>query len=163
LAEAQVKLGDGASGDSSLEGAKYEIGDIARMYGLPDATIFRRQGAYRSVALVEERAVAEDILTKARKRRGDAYIVRMSTWCPNFPHQRRLSRLHIEHRHSWMENTMAQLAAEIAKALTIAAIQAQPQVFNQDPKNTFDAKRLGREVADTFLEILNAIDEKVTD
>ena len=57
---------------------------------------------------------------------------------------------------------MAQLVAEIAKALTIAAIQAQPQVFNQDPKSAFDAKKPGREVADTFLEILNAIDEKVS-
>ena len=56
---------------------------------------------------------------------------------------------------------MAQLAAEIAKALTIAAVQAQPQVFNQDPKSAFDAKKLGREIADTFLEILNAIDGKV--
>jgi len=56
---------------------------------------------------------------------------------------------------------MGQLAAEIAKALTVAAVQAQPQVFNQDPKSSFDAKKLGQEIADTFLEILNAIDKKV--
>ena len=56
---------------------------------------------------------------------------------------------------------MAQLAAEIAKALTVAAVQAQPQVFNQDPKSSFDARKLGREIADTFLEILDAIEKKV--
>ena len=86
--EAQSQIASGQwgivySGDNSLEGAQYEIGDIAQKYGLPNATVFRRQGVYRSVALVDDRAVAEEVLNKAKRRRGDAYIVRMSTWCPN--------------------------------------------------------------------------------
>ena len=38
---------------------------------------------------------------------------------------------------------MSQLAAEIAKALTIAALQAQPRVFDQDPKSSSDAGEAG--------------------
>lgn len=48
---------------------------------------------------------------------------------------------------------MSQLAAEIAKALAIAALQAQPRVFDQDPKSSSDGDRLGREVADLYKKI----------
>jgi len=56
---------------------------------------------------------------------------------------------------------MSQLAAEIAKALTVAAVQAQPKLFDQDPKSISDAKRLGQEVADVFKTIFDAIVSKV--
>jgi hypothetical protein len=49
------------------------------------------------------------------------------------------------------------LAAEIAKALTVAAVQAQPTVFNQDPKSSSDAGKLGQEVADTYIAIYKQI------
>ena len=42
--------------------------------------------------------------------------------------------------------SMSQFAAEIAKALTIAAVTAQPKIFDQDPKSSFDAPALGHEV-----------------
>jgi uridylate kinase len=58
-------------------------------------------------------------------------------------------------------DTMSQLAAEIAKSLTVAALQAQPRVFDQDPKSSTDAAKLGREVADVFKTILDEIVEKV--
>jgi hypothetical protein len=48
---------------------------------------------------------------------------------------------------------MSQLAAEIAKVLTVAAVQSQPEVFQQDPKSSMDATRLGKEVAACFKEI----------
>jgi hypothetical protein len=56
---------------------------------------------------------------------------------------------------------MSQLAAEIAKALAIAAMQAQPSVFAQDSKSSTDAARLGREVADLFKTIFDEIVKKV--
>jgi hypothetical protein len=53
--------------------------------------------------------------------------------------------------------TMSQLAAEIAKALTVAAVQAQPSVFAQDSKSSSDATKLGHEVALVFSAIFRDI------
>lgn len=52
---------------------------------------------------------------------------------------------------------MSQLAAEIARDLAVAAIQAQAKVFDQDSKSSSDATKLGREVADLYLAILSDI------
>ncbi len=56
---------------------------------------------------------------------------------------------------------MSELAAEIAKALTIAAVQAQPRVFDQDPKSSVDASNLAREVAQVFKVIFDEVVKKV--
>jgi hypothetical protein len=52
---------------------------------------------------------------------------------------------------------VSQLAAEIAKALAVAAVQSQPEVFQQDPKSSMDAVRLGREVSECFKEIYKEV------
>lgn len=70
------------SADASLKTANYEV-HIAPKYGIPNVTIYYRQGLYRSVSIAEDRDQAEEILAKAKKRRPDAYIVPMSTWCPD--------------------------------------------------------------------------------
>lgn len=71
------------AGDANLQGAAYEVTTIAKKFNLPGAAIYFRQGSYRSVAVTDSRQEAEEILTRAKKRRGDAYIVSMSGWCPN--------------------------------------------------------------------------------
>jgi hypothetical protein len=72
------------SGDARPELAKYETEIIARKFGIPNASIFLdKNGSYRSVAVVESSEEAKDVLVLAKKRRPDAYIVRMASWCPN--------------------------------------------------------------------------------
>ena len=70
------------SGDSTLEGAKYETETIARNLQIPNAAVYLRQGSYRSVSVLTDRSLAEEVLVKAKKRRQDAYIVTMEGWCP---------------------------------------------------------------------------------
>jgi hypothetical protein len=72
------------SGDSTLESAKYEVDVVAPKLGLPNPSIYFRQGSYRSVSVVADKQQADQILPKAKMRRQDAYIVNMSTWCPTF-------------------------------------------------------------------------------
>ena len=90
--KAQTSVGGGAnptlgviySGDSTLAAAKYEVETIASKLGIPNARIYMdRNGSYRSVSVVDSSAQAEQVLAKAKQRRADAYIVRMSNWCPN--------------------------------------------------------------------------------
>jgi hypothetical protein len=71
------------SGDTSLDGAKYEVGQIAKTLNLPNARIYHRQNMYRSVSVVDSRSDAQAVLTRALNRRRDAYIVAMSGWCPS--------------------------------------------------------------------------------
>jgi hypothetical protein len=78
----KVQWGVVYGGDTSLEAAKYEVGAIAQKYEIPNASIFFRQGSFRSVAIASDRADAEQLLAKAKSRRGDAYIVNMNKWCP---------------------------------------------------------------------------------
>lgn len=70
-------------GDSAIDAARYEVGTVAQKLDIPNASIYFRQGSYRSVSVVNDRAEAEQVLTKAKQRRADAYIVNMSNWCPN--------------------------------------------------------------------------------
>lgn len=57
---------------------------------------------------------------------------------------------------------MAQTAAELAKDLAVAAIQAQPAVVApRAPGQGGDAAALGQEAAIVFITILNAIAPKV--
>lgn len=70
------------SADSTLDAAKYEIEVMAPKFEIPNASIYLRQGSYRSVSVVEDRAQAEQVLFKAKAKRADSYIVNMATWCP---------------------------------------------------------------------------------
>lgn len=78
-----AKWGVVFSGDATLDAAKYEVETVAPKLGIPNASIYFRQGSYRSVSVVDSRAEAEQVLPKARQRRADAYLVSMSSWCPN--------------------------------------------------------------------------------
>ena len=69
-------------GDTTLASAQYETGTIARKLRLANVSIYLRQGSYRSVALASSRPEAEQLLSSAKTRRSDAYIVDMSSWCP---------------------------------------------------------------------------------
>ena len=68
-------------GDTKLEDARGEIVWGARNK-LPGTAIVLRQRIFRSVALAESPEAAEDLLAVARRRRSDAYVVNMQTWCP---------------------------------------------------------------------------------
>lgn len=70
------------SGDATLDAAKYEVTTVAPKYGIPNVSVYFRQNSYRSVSVVESRTQAEQVLPKAKQRRADAYIVNLSTWCP---------------------------------------------------------------------------------
>jgi hypothetical protein len=70
-------------GDTKLADAQYEVDTIARQKSLPNPGIYFRQGSYRSVAVVGSKDEANDVLSRARLRRSDAYVVNMSSWCPN--------------------------------------------------------------------------------
>jgi hypothetical protein len=69
------------SGDADLQGATYEVTTIAQKFELPNARVYFRQGSYRSVSIVDSRQEAKEVLNRAKKRRGDAYIVPMNVWC----------------------------------------------------------------------------------
>jgi hypothetical protein len=71
------------SGDATLDAARYEVTVVAPKLGIPNASLYFRQNSYRSVSVVESRAQAEQVLAKAKQRRADAYIVNLSTWCPD--------------------------------------------------------------------------------
>lgn len=87
--KAQTAIGSNAvwgvvfSGDATLDAAKYEVNVVAPKLGIPNASVYVRQKSYRSVSVVESRAQAEQVLTKAKQRRADSYIVNLSTWCPD--------------------------------------------------------------------------------
>ena len=68
-------------GDISLAEAQGEMGWASRN-GLNGAVIFNRQGSFRSVVLADSPEAADGLLATVRKRRADAYVVNMQTWCP---------------------------------------------------------------------------------
>ena len=79
-----VQWGVVYSGDADLESAQYEVGPaVAGKYQLPNPSIFHRQGSYRSVSVVGSRTEAQQVLTRAKQRRADAYIVNLRDWCPS--------------------------------------------------------------------------------
>jgi hypothetical protein len=80
---AVVNWGVVYGGDRDIEAAKYETGPVAKKYGLTNTAIYHRQGSYRSVATTSDRVQATELLQKAKGRRNDAYLVNMSSWCPN--------------------------------------------------------------------------------
>lgn len=70
-------------GDSTLKSAQDEVAVFKRKYNIPNAVIYLRDKSYRSIVITNNRTDAEKILSDAKKRRQDAYIVSMSTWCKN--------------------------------------------------------------------------------
>jgi len=87
VTEAQANVNGGGQwgvvfgADALLKDALYEQNTVAPKIKLKQVKIFLRDGYYRSVAIAESRAEAEEMLVKAKQRRPDAYIVTMSTWC----------------------------------------------------------------------------------
>ena len=70
-------------GDRTLANASYETGPIASKLRLSGATVYLRQGSYRSVVTNTDRLQAAQLLKKAQERRADAYLVDMASWCPD--------------------------------------------------------------------------------
>jgi hypothetical protein len=75
-------LGIVFGGDASVRAAADEIAKASRA-GVKDAKIYLRQGSFRSVALADDRARADEILAAVRGFRPDAYVVTMASWCPS--------------------------------------------------------------------------------
>jgi hypothetical protein len=78
----KIEWGVVFGGDTALDAARHEIEVTAPKLEIPNASIYLREGSYRSVSVVEDRSQAEQVLSKAKTRRADSYIVNMSTWCP---------------------------------------------------------------------------------
>lgn len=75
------------SGDATLQGAQDEM-KWAKENKVRNAAIFHRQDSYRSVLLADSPEAADALLGTARKRRKDAYVVNMQSWCPSPSQQR---------------------------------------------------------------------------
>ena len=67
-------------GDVSRRAAEDEI---AKASGTPSLAIYRKQNSYRSVAVFDSRAAAEDWLPRLKKINTGAYIVVLDRWCQN--------------------------------------------------------------------------------
>lgn len=70
-------------GDATLDAAKAEVGERAKLLGITNASIYLRDGRFRSVAEAHSREEAKGLLGKGRVRRRDAYIVNLERWCPD--------------------------------------------------------------------------------
>lgn len=70
-------------GDARLDLARYEVQTVAPKLGIPNARVLLKDGSFRSVAIVDSPEEARQVLTSAKRRRPDAYVVRLSTWCPS--------------------------------------------------------------------------------
>ena len=79
-------LGVVFGGDVSFKLAAYEKENAAKL-GVSNVTIYLKEQSYRCVALTNNKDEAQRILSIVRKRRKDAYIVNMNTWCPNSVHR----------------------------------------------------------------------------
>lgn len=80
IAPSGSKLGLVLGGDQSLDQAQYEVGVLSRS-GIGNLAIYRKGGSFRTVAVTESRATANDWRNKALPRRPDAYIVSLRSWC----------------------------------------------------------------------------------
>jgi hypothetical protein len=69
--------------DGTLEQAQSEVTKAAQINKIVNPTIYLRLGIFRSVSVVGSRDAAEQELPTVRQRRADAYIVNISSWCPN--------------------------------------------------------------------------------
>ncbi|WP_207538270.1 TIR domain-containing protein [Sabulicella rubraurantiaca] len=71
--------------DNSLSAARPEV-ERARGAGFPSATIYRREGLYRSVIEFPTQQAANEALARARalsRSASDAYVRQVAAWCPN--------------------------------------------------------------------------------
>ncbi|MBE8726605.1 hypothetical protein [Flavobacterium hungaricum] len=69
--------------DATLKLAQNECRIYSSKYGIQNAVIYYRQGFYLSIVLAGDRDTAGELLSKAKRRRSDSYIVPMTTWCQN--------------------------------------------------------------------------------
>ena len=70
------------SGDKQLSAAQHEVEGTSKKFGLSGVKIFMREGAFRTVAVYEDRATAEDALGRAQSHIKYAYLVDVGKWCP---------------------------------------------------------------------------------
>ncbi|HVQ08383.1 MAG TPA: hypothetical protein VMS43_08100 [Allosphingosinicella sp.] len=68
-------------GDPDLAGARRQI--AARGDGLDNASIVKRYNSYRSIVEAGNAEAAARLLPAATRRRPDAYVVNLDTWCTN--------------------------------------------------------------------------------
>jgi len=68
--------------DKTIPEARDEI-RRARANGLPEGTIYFRNGYYASIIITESRNTAAEYLAITRAFRGDSYIARIESWCRN--------------------------------------------------------------------------------
>ncbi|MEO8418661.1 MAG: hypothetical protein ABI475_08055 [Methylophilaceae bacterium] len=68
--------------DVSLVAAKDEIARAAKR-GIPNASIYFRNGYYASIVIAESRSAATEYLGIVKSFRQDAYISPIATWCRN--------------------------------------------------------------------------------
>jgi hypothetical protein len=87
LQESRARVAPGPSswgivfgGDASRRAAQDEI---AKAKGAADLAIYRKQGSYRSVAVFDSRAAADDWLPRLKKINPGAYVVVLDRWCQN--------------------------------------------------------------------------------
>ena len=81
--ELQSTWGVVFGGDRTLAEAKHETTVTAKVMGIGEGIVFRRQGSFRSVKVLVNRAEAEEALGKAKAQRASSYIVNMGKWCPS--------------------------------------------------------------------------------
>lgn len=68
--------------DRSLVAAQDEVRRATKA-GIENVSIYFRNGYFRTVAVVDSRETAVEYLRIARDFRPDAYVARMSLWCPS--------------------------------------------------------------------------------
>jgi hypothetical protein len=68
-------------GDASLADAQNEVRAFTRA-GIGNLAIYRKDGSFRTVAVTDSQATANEWRGKAAARRPDAYIVSFESWCP---------------------------------------------------------------------------------
>ena len=72
------------TGDSNLDGSKYELNKLIRA-GIEGAKIYFRDNSYRVISKTfsSKQDAADYLQSHKQKVRSDAYIVDKNTWCPN--------------------------------------------------------------------------------
>jgi len=66
--------------DRTLEAARDEVGRANRA-GIANVSIYYRNGYFATIAVVDSRDRADEIVRIARSFRSDAYVARLSAWC----------------------------------------------------------------------------------
>lgn len=135
--------------DTTLDAARYEVDRGIGEQGLTGARVYLRDGAYRSVVPTSDHTKARKLLPLARRHRADAYIVKMSGWCPTtvdrgkflegkslgvhrFAHRfaypmLRREGLYSNQLHSWRRELADSAVAKLAKSTPEPAPKLTPE------------------------------------